>query len=163
MFQVGDKVIHWSYGLGEIIKLDEKTLSGQKARYYVVRVQNLTIWVPLGDDGKSNLRPPTPKSDFENLFAILRSPGEPLSNDRLERKTQLMEKMKNGSLQEICQVVRDLSFLRRGKKLNDNDVAILKRAHDFLIDEWKLSMIVPPAQAERELIQLLAGELGVGG
>ena len=90
MFQVGDKVIHWSYGLGEVIKLDEKTLAGQKARYYVVRVQNLTIWVPLDDAGKSNLRPPTPKSDFENLFAILRSPGEPLSSDRLERKTQLM-------------------------------------------------------------------------
>ncbi len=157
MFQVGDKVIHWSYGLGEVIKLDEKTLSGQKARYYVVRVQNLTIWVPFSDDGNSHLRPPTPKSDFDHLFTILSSPGEPLSNDRLERKNQLMEKMKNGSLEEICQVVRDLTFLRRGKKLNDHDIAILKRAHDFLIDEWKLSMIVPPAQAERELTQLLEG------
>jgi RNA polymerase-interacting CarD/CdnL/TRCF family regulator len=157
MFRVGDKVIHWCYGLGEIIGLDEKILSGHKARYYVVRVQNLTIWVPMDDDIKSKLRPPTPKSEFKNLFAILRSPGEPLSNDRMERKTQIMEKMKNGSLEGICQVVRDLSSYRKERKLNDYDSVLLKRAHDFLIDEWKFSLFVPPAQAEQELTQLLEG------
>ena len=28
-FQVGDQVIHWVYGLGEIVDLDEKVLAGR--------------------------------------------------------------------------------------------------------------------------------------
>jgi RNA polymerase-interacting CarD/CdnL/TRCF family regulator len=37
-FQVGDQVIHWVYGLGEIIHLVEKELSGKTDKYYVVQI-----------------------------------------------------------------------------------------------------------------------------
>ena len=155
-FQIGDQVVHWNYGLGEIIQLDEKVLSGRSTRYYVVRTRDLTIWVPIDDEGQSSLRMPTPKDEFENLFAILSSPGEPLSVDRFERKTQLFERMKEGRLESICAVVRDLTFLRLSKRLNDNDVSILERAKIFLLNEWKLVWSVSFSEAEHELILLLA-------
>ena len=43
-FQVGDQVIHWVYGPGEIIELDEKTLSGHADHYYVVKIRDLTFF-----------------------------------------------------------------------------------------------------------------------
>jgi len=154
-FKVGDKVIHWNYGLGEIIQLDDKLLTDKMTQCYVVRIRDLTIWVPVNDMGKCSLRLPTPKSEFENLFAILSSPGEPLSSDRLERKTYLFEIMKDGKLDGICRVVRDLSNYRRAKKLNDHDKSMLEHARNFLLNEWKLSLSVPMAQAEQELKSLL--------
>ena len=154
-FQIGDKVIHKNYGLGEIVQLDEKVLAGRSGRYYVVEIRDLTIWVPMNDAGECNLRLPTPRDEFKKLLAILRSPGEMLSNDRLERRTQLLERMNDGNLESICRVVRDLSYYRQEKKLNEHDVSVLERAQNFLLSEWNLVLSVSLPEAERELNQLL--------
>ena len=67
-FQVGDRVVHWSYGPGEIIQMDEKELSGRKSLYYVVQIKDLTLWVPVDATDAASLRYPTPASDFDTLF-----------------------------------------------------------------------------------------------
>jgi RNA polymerase-interacting CarD/CdnL/TRCF family regulator len=154
-FQVGDKVIHWTYGLGEIVELDEKVLAGQTTSYYVVRIADMSIWVPIDQVNGDSLRLPTPAHDFQRLFTILGSPGEPLSEDRLERKTQLQKKMRDGTLESICEVIRDLSFANNIKKLNENDAATLNRAKSLLLSEWGISLSVPMNQAEDALNSLL--------
>ena len=45
-FQVGDQVIHWVYGLGEIVDLDEKVLAGESASYYVLQVNRFDSMGP---------------------------------------------------------------------------------------------------------------------
>lgn len=157
VFQVGDHVIHKSHGLGKIVKLEEKVISGRTTRCYVVQFQDLTVWVPIEDTGESNLRLPTSRSEFEAVFSILRSTGETLSTNRFERKTQLMEKMQDGRIESICQVVRDLSDFRSDKKLNENDVAVLERAQSFLLNEWKLVFSVSTSEARQKLTQMLNG------
>ena len=154
-FQVGDQVIHWAYGLGEIIQLDEKVLSGQTGKYYVVQIRDLTLWVPYNGTGEHCLRFPTPARDFQKLFRILSSPGEPLSVDRFTRKTQLMELLRDRTLESICRVVRDLMCYKRTNKLNDNDNTVLAHAMDFLLIEWSMALSVPVQQAEGELMNLL--------
>jgi RNA polymerase-interacting CarD/CdnL/TRCF family regulator len=156
-FQVGDQVVHWTYGPGEVIQLDEKALSGQTELYYVVQIRDMTLFVPINDKAETSLRLPTPAEEFESLFTILRSPAEPLSGDRWERKTELISRMKDGRLESICQVIRDLVVFRQSKKLNDYDNAILDRAQNFLLNEWQISLGVTRNQAEHELYALLGG------
>jgi RNA polymerase-interacting CarD/CdnL/TRCF family regulator len=91
MYAVGDKVVHWAYGVGEIVQIDKKMLSGKDSLYYKVQIRDLTIWVPVDDENQTSLRPPTPAKDFDELFKILRQTGNELSNDRLERKNWLSE------------------------------------------------------------------------
>ena len=158
-FQVGDKVVHWVYGPGEIINLEEKVLSGHTSLYYVVKVNDLTLWVPSDEKGKRSMRLPTPASEFENLFILLRSPGAPLPNDRLERKLELSERMKDGTLESICRVIRDLHFFRQTQKFNESDTSTLERAQKFLLSEWMISLSIPAAQAEKELKRLLSANL----
>lgn len=154
-FHIGDKVVHWAYGLGAIIQLDEKELSGHTDEYYVVQMHNLTVWVPINEMGERGLRLLTPAGDFERLFDILSSPAEPLSPDRFERKTQLTGRMKEGSIASTCRVVRDLAAHMQTGKMNENDSAMLKRARSFLLEEWSVALSVPVRRAERELIELL--------
>jgi CarD family transcriptional regulator len=154
-FHIGDNVIHLVYGLGKIIEIDEKELFGRKERYYVVQAQNLCLWVPLSQEDQGSLRYPTPANEFERLFTILHSPGEPLAEDRLERKNQLLQKMRDGTLESICTVIRDLTYHRKTKKLNDNDVSTLNQAKNFLSNEWGFSLSIPLSQAGRELEHLL--------
>jgi RNA polymerase-interacting CarD/CdnL/TRCF family regulator len=155
-FEVGDKVVHRSYGSGEIVQLDRKELSGRSALYYVVKIRDLTLWVPASDNEVGNLRPPTPAAEFKQLFTILTSPGEPLPEDRLDRKQKISDLMKAGTLESICRVICDLNLQQRTKKLNENDLQIMERARQFLLSEWQLAFSVTPQQAERELNELLA-------
>lgn len=158
-FQVGDQVVHWSYGPGEIVQLDVKELSGRKSRYYVVQIGDLTLWVPIAESGASSLRLLTPPARFKKLFAILSSPGEALSTDRLVRKQQLSERMKDGQLESICKVIRDLSLFKHTQKMSEMDVAIMNRAQAFLLSEWTRSLSVSQAQAAEELQRLLTESL----
>lgn len=154
-FHIGDKVIHWAYGPGEIIQLDEKSISGHTRQYYVVQMRTLTIWVPLYQTGESSIRLPTPKEDFDDLFQILASPAKPLPLDRNERRLQLIERLKDHKLASICGVIRDLTLHKSLKKMNDNDNSILEHNRDILINEWSLALSIPVQQVERKLRKLL--------
>jgi RNA polymerase-interacting CarD/CdnL/TRCF family regulator len=154
-FQVGDHVVHWVYGLGEIIELDEKALSGEPVKYYVLQINDLTLWVPQTEAGEHCLRFPTPAKDFQKLFDILAAPGESLSPDRHTRKTQLSEYLKDGTLESICRVVRDLTYHKRSNRTNENDSSILERARNLLLDEWSVALSIPIHQAELKLSALL--------
>ncbi len=154
-FHVGDSVIHWVHGLGKIVGLEERALAGKKTLYYVVQIQDLTVCVPADKDAPSRLRFPTSEREFKKLFVILKGPGETLSDDRHERKTQLHQKLEDGRAEAVCQVIRDLFAYEQRKSLNDDDKHILKRAWDSLLGEWGYSFSMPAARAEVELRRLL--------
>ncbi len=154
-FKVGDRVVHWIHGLGEIVALEERMLTGQKMVYYVVEIQEMTVYVPADDKAGSRMRLPTPERGFKKLFAILSGPGESLSEDRRERKFLLQKKLEDGQAESVCQVIRDLSSYELVRPLNDDDRNILNRARHSLLGEWEFALSVPPAEAELELHRLL--------
>lgn len=158
-FQVGDKVIHRSYGLGEILQLDVKVISGAKTLCYVVKIRDLTLWVPVNQNGNSSLRRPVSEKEFKHLFDILSGPGESLPDERFERKNFLSEKLKEGKIESTCRIVRDLSVFSHVKKLNESDASMLRQAREFLLEEWQVVLSVTLSQAERELEHLLGKRL----
>jgi RNA polymerase-interacting CarD/CdnL/TRCF family regulator len=156
-FHKGDTVMHWTYGIGQIVDLEERSLEGSKAIYYVVQVRDMTVWVPADNKVRSRLRSPTSKSHFQQLLAILASPSESLPPDRLERKTRLLELLEDGRPESLCRVIRDLSAYQKqlARPLNDNDQMILKQSRNTLLGEWGFVLSMTPAQAEHELYRLL--------
>ena len=156
-FHKGDTVMHWTHGIGQIVNLEERALAGSKTIYYVVQVRDMTVWIPADNKVGSRLRPPTPKPRFERLLTILSSPSEPLPEDRLERKTRLLELLQDGRPESLCQIIRDLSAYQKqlGKPMNENDQMILKQSRKTLLGEWGFVLSITHAQAERELHHLL--------
>jgi RNA polymerase-interacting CarD/CdnL/TRCF family regulator len=156
-FHKGDTVMHWTYGIGQILNLEERALAGSKTIYYVVQVRNMTVWVPADSKVRSRLRAPLSRQRFERLLAILSSPSELLPEDRLERKNRLLELLSDGRPESLCQVVRDLYAYQKhlGKGMNDNDRMILKQSRNTLLGEWGFVLSMTPAQAEHELHRLL--------
>ena len=160
-FRKGDTVMHWTHGIGQIVNLEERALSGSKAIYYVVQVRDMTVWVPADSKVGTRLRSPTPKLRFERLLAILSSPSEPLPEDRLERKTRLLELLKDSRPESLCQVIRDLSAYQKQhvRPLNDNDQIILKQSRNTLLGEWEFVLSMTHAEAAHELHRLLTSAL----
>ena len=157
-FHEGDTVMHWSYGLGQILRLEERDLSGLKTLYYEVRIRDLTVWVPSDSELEHRLRPPTAKTGFDELFAILSNPGEPLPDDRQERRSRLLEYLQDGSTQSLCRIISGLHAYRKLHSLNENDQTILKQSRNALLGEWEFVLSITPAQAEHELHHWLASE-----
>jgi RNA polymerase-interacting CarD/CdnL/TRCF family regulator len=156
-FHVGDTVIHSTYGLGEIVHIEEKVIHDYPTNCYVLRTRELTIWIPINDLHQNSLRMPTLPSEFTRLFSILTSPGEALPEDRVIRKDQLITDMKDGQLASICHVVRDLTHFKRVKKLNDKEKSILERARNSLLIEWIYSLGVSQLQAQQAMTEMLGG------
>jgi len=156
-FKIGDKVIHGTYGLGEIVLVEEKIIHGHLTNCYVMQTSDLTIWIPIDDLGQHSLRVPTPPKDFDKLFTILTSPGEKLLEDRMLRKTQLTEQLRDGQLASICRVVRDLTHFQRSTKLNDQERSILERAIKSLLAEWTYSLGISSNQAHQAMVSMLGG------
>jgi RNA polymerase-interacting CarD/CdnL/TRCF family regulator len=157
-FREGDSVMHWTYGLGKVVRVEERISSGQKGLYYAVQINDMTIWVPADEMLGTRLRPPTVKSEFKKLLSALRGPSEPLPDDRLKRKTMLMEWLKDGQAASLCRVIHSLVSYRKIHPLNDSDTTLLKRAQSALIGEWGFALSITPAEAELELHRLLTSE-----
>jgi RNA polymerase-interacting CarD/CdnL/TRCF family regulator len=154
-FHEGDIVMHWIYGLGKIIQLEERNLTGENALYYAVQIDDITIWVPADANLENRLRSPTLKAKFLHLLKILSGPSDELPIDRQERKLLLLEWLKNGRAESLCRVIRSLSTYRNLRPLNDSDQALLKRSQNALLGEWGFALSVTPLQAEIELNRLL--------
>lgn len=154
-YKIGDPVMHWTYGFGQVVGLEERALSGQATLYYAVKLHDLTVWVPADDNLDSRLRPPTTAAGFEKLFAILSGSEEPLSDDRHERKLHLVEQLKDGRAESLCRVIRDLFAFQKRKSLNENDQHLMKRVQSVLLGEWEFSLSIPPTQAASDLHRLL--------
>lgn len=154
-FKIGDQVIHWAHGFGEITEVDEKIIAGQTRLYFELHIKNLTLYLPADDNIGKYLRFPTPEEDFNDLFQILKSPGKPLPLDRYERQTYLIGKLNEGTLESVCLVIRDLSNHKQLVKMNESDHSILNRARATLLNEWSGVLSIPVALAESELNNLL--------
>ena len=155
MFQVGDRVIHWTYGPGQIVQVEEKQVACETLQYYKVQVKDLTIWVPLKETEKQRLRNPTPSREFKKLIKILGKGGEPLAEDRLQRKAQLLGRLQEGKIESTCAVIRDLACYGKQKKLSESDAMIMERAQKFLLDEWVISMNTTMTDAQQTMGKLL--------
>lgn len=154
-FHEGDTVMHWTYGLGQILKLEERDLFGSKSLYYAVQIKDMTVWVPADGELKHRLRPPTSKSRFKELLVLLSKPGEPLPDDRLQRRTHLLDLLRDGDTRSLFRIIGGLHTYRKIRPLNESDQSILKQARNTLLGEWGFVLSITPAQAELELHRIL--------
>jgi len=156
-FHEGDPVMHWTHGLGQIMGLEERILSGSKMLYYAVKIHNdITIWVPADGKLETRLRRPTPQSAFKRLLAILSSPGEKLPDDRFERRKRLLDLLRDGKAESLCRVIRGLFDYRQKRSLNDYDHVLLKQTQNALLGEWGFVLAITTGQAETEMHRLLS-------
>src|SRR5512138_707848 len=141
-FNIGDPVMHWTYGLGHVTGIEERNIYGSNRVYYEVSINDLTVWVPDDEYITKRLRAPTSAGGFDHLFSILASPGEPLPDNRQERKVQIVERLKDGRAETLCQVIRDLVDYQQIRPLNETDQSLMKRVHNALIGEWVFALSV---------------------
>ena len=154
MFIVGDKIVYPMHGAGIIEDIEEKKILGETRQYYILRVPcgDMKIMIPIGSADEIGVRGIV---DCERLSAVQKLLGDPSTEipDNWNRRTrENLEKLKTGVIENVAEVVRNLTRIDRVKKLSTGEKKMLANAKQILISEMILSSGVTQTEAE-EMIE----------
>jgi CarD family transcriptional regulator len=137
MFSIGDTVIHPHHGAGVVTEIKEISFFGNEARrYYSIKLLSepgTVVMVPVRDADKVGLRPPMSTPELSRMWHRLRAEPESLPTDHTERYRVVREKLHDGDVLQVAEVVRDLSWkdqqvrklTSEGKRLYDKGMRLL--------------------------------------
>jgi CarD family transcriptional regulator len=155
-FKVGDFVVHPVYGMGDIVKIEEKRFSEIGARlYYEIALPRSTIWIPVEAQATVGLRLVTAKSDLDQYRDLIKSRPILLNSNLPKRHVELASRLKEGSFQTMCEVVRDLTASDWQKPLGVTNKTILRKTQQRLYQEWATAADISIAEATKEIATLL--------
>ena len=154
--KIGDLVVHPAFGIGHIVKIEEKLFSEKETRLYykVVRLKH-SMWVRVEAQEVTGLRLVTAKSDLDHYRDVLKSPPVALDTNLQQRHLELVSRLNQGSFQGVCEVMRDLTAWGGREPLNRADTTTLQKTRDSLSQEWAAAASVSPTEAIREIDSLL--------
>lgn len=155
-FQIDDRVVHPAHGIGRIAALvTQRFAQAEVSLYYEITIQRGTVWVPVEASTTSGLRLLTPRAELGHYRDALRSRPLSLNPDHRQRRAYLLSRLKVGSFQDMCDVVRDLTARRWYKRLSEQDSVLLRKTQDDLCQEWAASEGVSILKATEEVNALL--------
>jgi RNA polymerase-interacting CarD/CdnL/TRCF family regulator len=155
-FKTDDLVVHPTYGVGRVAEIEEKQFSEKGMRlYYKITLPKRTVWIPVEAQGSLGFRLVTAKSDLDPYRHVLKSPPVPLNTNHQQRRLDLVSRLKQGSFQGVCEVVRDLTAWSRRKSLGQADMATLQKTRQSLYQEWATAAGVSTSEAIKEIDSLL--------
>lgn len=153
MFNIGDKVVYPMHGAGIIENIEEKEISGEKIRYYIIKLPmgDMKAMVPLNKVSEIGLRQVVDEDEILKVFEVLKSDTTKMSNNWNHRYRENMEKIKSGSIFEIAEVVRNLSVRDRQKGLSTGEKKMYENARRILLSE----LVLAKDMAENQMMQML--------
>ena len=154
-FKLNEVVVHPRYGLGCVVRLGLRAFGSNRTQeYYEISMSSGTIWVPTGDSSHG-LRRVASRTDLSRCRTLLKDKPVRLATDSKQRKADLAERMKLGTFESRCEVLRDLHAQRAIKPLDESSGALLRRVRDLLCAEWAAAEGLTPEDAGKELDSLL--------
>ncbi len=155
-FKVGDFIVHPVYGVGRLVKIEERQFDERGARlYYQVTLPRSTVWIPVEAQATIGLRLATAKNDLDQYRDLLKSRPVPLNQDNKQRHVELVSRLNQCSFQVMCEVVRDLTAWSWKKPLGRMDMITLKQTQESLYQEWAAADGISIADAIKEVKSLL--------
>jgi CarD family transcriptional regulator len=158
-FKVGDMAVHPNHGVGEVVEIESRVLSGRSISCYVIKIRDsdLKVMVPTEAASRVGLRPVMKKKEAQKILDILKAPEVAVDLQPWNRRFRAYtEMLKSGLPSEIAKVLRDMYRLKFDKDLSFGERRLLDQARSLLIQELALAKKVPPAAMEGEIQQIFS-------
>ena len=136
-FQVGDKVIYPNHGLGVVQGIETKTILGTTCGFYHLRMvaNETTVLVPVDNVDGVGLRRAISDEEIERLFSLLGDGKIDNHQNWKGRFKDNSDRMRTGSIYDVVEVLKSLTFLARSKNLSFREKRMLDRAKFLVISE----------------------------
>jgi CarD family transcriptional regulator len=136
-FKIGDKVIYPNHGLGVVEKVEEKTILGTTCGFFHLRIlsNETTVLVPVANVDNVGLRRAITDEEVEELFRLLGDGKIDNHQNWKGRFKDNSDKMRTGSIYDMADVLKSLTFLAKSKSLSFREKRMLDRAKALIISE----------------------------
>ena len=156
-FQVGEKVVYPNHGVATIETISARAFAGHFERFYLLRLtyNSLTVMVPFSHVEELGLRRVTRNGEVERVMSFLAEGRCRRHSDWKDRFKENTEKMQNGSLLDVAEVMKSLLILQMQKPLSFREKKMLDRARRMLITEFSTSRGLQETEAAEMLERAL--------
>jgi CarD family transcriptional regulator len=154
-FEVGDKVIYPNHGLGIVQRIEEKTILGTTCGFYHLRIvaNDTMVLVPVANVDGVGLRRAISDEEVERLFFLLGDGKIDNHQNWKGRFKDNSDKMRSGSIYDVADVLKSLTFLAKSKSLSFREKRMLDRAKFLIISEV--------SEVMRETAQSIEGRVDI--
>jgi CarD family transcriptional regulator len=159
-FQVDQKVVYPSQGVGVIKSIEEKLFKDQKISYYVIylEVSDMTIMVPTDKAEGLGIRAIVPKDEAQRALELISEDYEPIPSDWKLRYQMNLDLLKKGSVMDIATIVRSLYHRSKVKELPILERKLYDSALKLLEDEVSFSLRKPREEVENLIFDRLESQ-----
>ena len=141
-FQVDQKVVYPSQGVGVIRDIVQKKFKDTKIPYYIIylEVTDMTIMVPVDKAFELGIRPTVSRDEAMKALELISEDYEPIPSDWKMRYQMNLELLKKGSVRDIASIVRSLYHRSKVKELPILERKLYDSALKLLEDEVSISL-----------------------
>jgi CarD family transcriptional regulator len=140
-FRIGEKVVYPTQGVGTVENISTRTFGSRFERFYLLRLtaNSMTVMIPFSHVEQVGLRKVTRNVEIGRVLGYLAEHTSKSKIDWKERFKENTDKMRNGSLLEIAEVLKTLLTLQQEKPLSFREKKMLDRARHMLVTELSIS------------------------
>ena len=136
-FEVGDKVIYPNHGLGVVERIEIRTIMETTCGFYSLRMldSGTVVLVPVDNVETVGLRRAIGDHEVKKLIALLGN-GKIINHQNWKsRFKDNSDKMRTGSIYDVVDVLKNLTFLSKSKNLSFREKRMLDRAKFLVVSE----------------------------
>jgi CarD family transcriptional regulator len=151
-FEIGDKVIYPNHGLGVIERVETKTIMGTTCGFYQLRMANeTTVFVPVDNVDGVGLRRAVSDLEVQQLFTLLGDGKIDSHQNWKGRFKDNSDRMRTGSIYDVVEVLKSLTFLAKSKSLSFREKRMLDRAKFLVVSEITEVLALKTPDVERRV------------
>jgi CarD family transcriptional regulator len=141
-FQVDQKVVYPSQGVGVIKDIVQKKFKDAKIPYYVIYIEvtDMTIMIPVDKAAKLGVRSTVSKDEAMKALELIKEEYDPIPSDWKMRYQMNLDLLKKGSIRDIASIVRSLYHRSKVKELPILERKLYDSALKLLEDEVSISL-----------------------
>jgi CarD family transcriptional regulator len=125
--------------------------------YYVINVvrTGATAYIPVGKMDELGVRLVMSQDKMVQVFTTLRDAPRILETDYKRRQAKILEKLLTCRPVLVAEVIRDLSWRKKEKRLTQKDENLLARGMDLLVSEMALATDTGEFEAQETIDAVL--------
>lgn len=159
MFKIGDKILYPMHGAGIIVEIEESEILKEKKFYYILKIfgRDIKIMIPVENSQRIGVRPVVSQEEMLHAVEILKSEPTAMDSNWNRRYRENTEKLKSGEIDQVAEVIRNLSHADERRKLSAVENKMLTNARQIFISEVALAGDMKVEEASALVEQAVKG------
>src|SRR5689334_22033389 len=147
---VGDRVVYPNQGVCRVTSVESKEVAGQTLTFVTMKREEdgAVVMVPEAKVRAIGLRKVAGRADVDRVFSFLRSDSDKANLDWKQRARTNVERMSQGGLMGLAEVVKGLQVLSELRPLPTKERELYDNARHLLVAELSASLDIAEVDAE---------------